>query len=47
MFWESKHTGKEAIKLYENLQIDILAFRRLPMGAAHMVTVQVDTYNPT
>lgn len=38
------HTGKEAVELHQNLQVDILAFRRFAMGAAHMVAVQVDTY---
>lgn len=37
------HTAEEAIELHQNLQIDILAFRRLAMAATHMVAIQVDT----
>lgn len=37
-------TGEEAIELHQNLQIDILAFRRLAMAATHMVAIQVDTH---
>lgn len=35
---------EETVELHENLQVDVLALRRLAMGAAHMVTVQVDTH---
>lgn len=41
------HTGKEAVELHQNLQVNVLAFRRFAMGAAHMVAVQVDTYLST
>lgn len=37
------HTREETIEFHENLQVNVLALRRLAMGAAHMVTVQVDT----
>ena len=38
------HTGKEAVKLHQDLQVHVLALGRLAMGAAHMVAIQVDTY---
>lgn len=37
------HTRQETVQFHENLQVNVLALRRLAMGAAHMVTVQVDT----
>lgn len=41
----SIHTCEKAIEFHENLQVDVLTLWRLAMSAAHMVTVQVDTYN--
>jgi hypothetical protein len=38
-----KHTGKEAIQLHQNLQIDVLALGRRAVGVPHMMAVQVDT----
>jgi hypothetical protein len=37
------HTGKEAVQLHENLQVNVVALRSLAVAVAHMVTVQVDT----
>jgi hypothetical protein len=37
------HTSKEAVKLHEHLQVNVLALRSLAVAAAHMVPVQVDT----
>lgn len=36
--------GEKAVELHKDLKVDIFALRRLAMGAAHMVTVQVDTH---
>lgn len=41
--FKADHTGKEAVELHKDLQVHILAFWCLAMGAAHMVTVQIDT----
>lgn len=38
-------TCEEAVQLHQDLQIDVLALRRLAVRGAHMVTVQVDTCN--
>jgi len=37
--------GEEAVELHQHLQVDVVALGRLAMGAAHMVTVQVDTHD--
>lgn len=36
-------TGQEAVQLYEQLEIDIIALRRLTVRAANMMSVEVDT----
>lgn len=38
------HTSEETVEFHQNLQVNIVTLGRLAMGAAHMVTVQVDTY---
>ena len=40
---EGSHTSQEAVQLHQHLQVNVLALGRLAVGAAHMVTVQVDT----
>jgi phosphoribosylformimino-5-aminoimidazole carboxamide ribonucleotide (ProFAR) isomerase len=40
---EGIHTGKEAVKLHQNLQIDVVALGSLAVATPHMVAVQVDT----
>lgn len=40
---EGVRTSQEAVQLHQNLQVNIVALGSLAVGAAHMVTVQVDT----
>jgi hypothetical protein len=44
--WERKgsHTSQEAVQLHQHLQVHVLALGRLAVAAAHMVTVEVDTW---
>ena len=37
-------TGQEAVKLDEQLQVDVVALWRLAVRAANMVLVKIDTY---
>lgn len=37
-------TGKEAVQLHKQLNVDIVAFGSLAVRAAHMVLVQIDTF---
>lgn len=39
-----QRTGKEAVELHQEVEVDIVALGSLAVGVAHMVTVQVDTY---
>jgi len=39
------HTSQEAVKLHQNLQVDVVTLGSLAVAAPHMVAVQVDTYN--
>lgn len=41
---QGSHTSEKTVQLHQNLQVNIVTLGRLAMGAAHMVTVQVDTY---
>lgn len=41
--WIGRHTRQETVQLHQDLQVDILALGSLAVGAAYMVTVQVDT----
>ena len=36
-------TGQEAVQLHKELEIDIVALRRLAVRVAHMVSVEIDT----
>lgn len=38
------HTSQESVQLHQELKVHIVTLGRLAMGAAHMVTIQVDTY---
>lgn len=37
-------TSQEAVELHEQLQVDIVALRRLAVRAANMMSVEIDTY---
>lgn len=43
MEWGEERTGKEAIELDEEFEIDVIALWGLAVGAAHMVSIQIDT----
>lgn len=36
-------TGKEAVKLHKELEVDIVALGRLAVRAAHVVTVEINS----
>jgi hypothetical protein len=36
--------GQEAVQLYQELEVDIVALGRLAVGAAYVVAVEIDTY---
>lgn len=38
------HTSQESVQFHQELKVHIVALGRLAVGAAHMVTIQVDTY---
>lgn len=42
-FWSIGLTGKEAVELHQELEIDIVALGRLAMAAPNVVTIKVDT----
>lgn len=43
----SRLTGQEAVKLDQELQVDIVALGGLAVSAAHVVAVEIDTYKQT
>jgi hypothetical protein len=40
-------TSQEAVQLHEELEVRIVALRRLAVRVAHVVTVEIDTYTMT
>lgn len=38
-------TGQEAVQLHQQLEIDIVALRRLAVRAADVMSVEIDTYS--
>lgn len=44
---EGKHTSKKSIELDEEFEVDVVALRRFAMAAAHVVSVEIDTWRMT